>query len=138
MAPPSGGFAALRSAATHPGIYAGPIDLFCVFASDAELPGLARKVLDEKLVDRKAIKRLVKDWQGRLSAGVVAGASTLENHTGLNRLRKKVCVSFRAKRGISPGFLIEERFLASLGMIRRWVFENETEMGVGEWHRERF
>jgi hypothetical protein len=34
--------------------------------------------------------------------------------------------------------LIEERFLASLGMIRRWVFENETEMGVGEWHRERF
>lgn len=33
------------------------------FASDAELPGLARKVLDEKLVDRKAIKRLIKDWQ---------------------------------------------------------------------------
>jgi hypothetical protein len=33
------------------------------FASDAELPALARKVLDEKLVDRKAIKRLVKDWQ---------------------------------------------------------------------------
>jgi hypothetical protein len=33
------------------------------FASDVELPGLARKVLDEKLNDRKAIKRLVKDWQ---------------------------------------------------------------------------
>ena len=33
------------------------------FASDAELPALARKVLDEKLDDRKAIKRLVKDWQ---------------------------------------------------------------------------
>jgi hypothetical protein len=33
------------------------------FASDAELPSLARKVLDEKLTDRKAIKRLVKDWQ---------------------------------------------------------------------------
>jgi hypothetical protein len=33
------------------------------FASDAELPALARKVLDEKLVDRKAIKRLIKDWQ---------------------------------------------------------------------------
>jgi len=33
------------------------------FAGDAELPGLARKVLDEKLNDRKAIKRLVKDWQ---------------------------------------------------------------------------
>jgi hypothetical protein len=33
------------------------------FASDSELPGLARKVLDEKLNDRKTIKRLVKDWQ---------------------------------------------------------------------------
>ena len=33
------------------------------FASDAELPGLAQKVLDEKMNDRKAIKRLVKDWQ---------------------------------------------------------------------------
>ena len=33
------------------------------FASDAELPALARKVHDEKLNDRKAIKRLVKDWQ---------------------------------------------------------------------------
>lgn len=34
------------------------------FASDAELPALARKVLDEKLENRKAIKQLVKDWQG--------------------------------------------------------------------------
>jgi hypothetical protein len=34
------------------------------FASDAELPALARKVLDEKLNDRKAIKQLVKNWQG--------------------------------------------------------------------------
>jgi Family of unknown function (DUF6526) len=33
------------------------------FASDAELPGLARKVLDEKLSDRKAIKKLIRDWQ---------------------------------------------------------------------------
>jgi hypothetical protein len=33
------------------------------FASDAELPGLARKVLDDKMNDRKAIKQLVKDWQ---------------------------------------------------------------------------
>jgi hypothetical protein len=33
------------------------------FASDAELPALARKVLDEKMDDRKAIKRLIKDWQ---------------------------------------------------------------------------
>jgi len=34
------------------------------FASDAELPGLARKVLDEKLIDRKAIKQLIGNWQG--------------------------------------------------------------------------
>jgi len=34
------------------------------FAGDAELPVLARKVLDDKLTDRKAIKQLVKNWQG--------------------------------------------------------------------------
>lgn len=33
------------------------------FASDAELPALARKVLDEKIADRKPIKLLVKDWK---------------------------------------------------------------------------
>src|SRR6202166_421760 len=33
------------------------------FASDAELPALARKVLDEKMDDRKAIKQLVKNWR---------------------------------------------------------------------------
>ncbi len=33
------------------------------FASDAELPELARRVLDEKLVQRKAIKQLVKNWR---------------------------------------------------------------------------
>jgi uncharacterized membrane protein YciS (DUF1049 family) len=33
------------------------------FASDAELPALARKVLDEKLNQRKAIKQLVKNWK---------------------------------------------------------------------------
>jgi hypothetical protein len=33
------------------------------FASDAELRELARKVLDEKLTDRKAIKKLIRDWQ---------------------------------------------------------------------------
>jgi hypothetical protein len=33
------------------------------FASDAELPALARKVLDEKIADRKPIKRLITDWQ---------------------------------------------------------------------------
>jgi Family of unknown function (DUF6526) len=34
------------------------------FASDAELPELARKVLNEKLTDQKAIKMMVRDWQG--------------------------------------------------------------------------
>jgi len=33
------------------------------FASDAELPALGRRVLDEKLEKRKAIKQLVKDWK---------------------------------------------------------------------------
>ena len=33
------------------------------FASDAELPELARRVLDEKLRDRKAIKQLIKNWK---------------------------------------------------------------------------
>jgi len=33
------------------------------FASDAELPALARKVLDEKLSNRKAIKGLVTHWR---------------------------------------------------------------------------
>jgi uncharacterized protein DUF6526 len=33
------------------------------FASDAELPSLARKVLDEKMTERKAIKQMVKSWK---------------------------------------------------------------------------
>jgi hypothetical protein len=33
------------------------------FASDEELPELARKVLAEKLGDRTAIKKMVRDWQ---------------------------------------------------------------------------
>jgi len=33
------------------------------FASDDELPLLARKVLDEKLTERKVIKQLVKNWK---------------------------------------------------------------------------
>jgi hypothetical protein len=33
------------------------------FASDAELPELARRVLNEKLTDRKVIKKLVKNWK---------------------------------------------------------------------------
>jgi hypothetical protein len=33
------------------------------FAGDAELPDLARKVLQDKVTNRKAIKQLVRDWQ---------------------------------------------------------------------------
>ena len=33
------------------------------FAGDAELPGLARRVLDERLQNRKAIKQLVQNWE---------------------------------------------------------------------------
>ena len=33
------------------------------FAGDAELPALARRVLNDKLTDRKAIKQLVQNWR---------------------------------------------------------------------------
>ena len=33
------------------------------FASDAELPGLVRRVLDGELTDRKEIKQAVEDWR---------------------------------------------------------------------------
>jgi Family of unknown function (DUF6526) len=33
------------------------------FASDAELSGLARKVLDSKLNNRKAIKQMIQNWR---------------------------------------------------------------------------
>ncbi len=33
------------------------------FASDEELPGLLRKVLDERIADRKAIKGMVTNWK---------------------------------------------------------------------------
>jgi len=33
------------------------------FASDVELPVLTRRVLDEHLDDRKAIKQLIQSWQ---------------------------------------------------------------------------
>jgi hypothetical protein len=33
------------------------------FASDAELPELAARVLRDNIQQRKAIKRMVKDWQ---------------------------------------------------------------------------
>jgi hypothetical protein len=34
------------------------------FASDAELPALARKVVDGKVNDRKTIKQMVQNWRG--------------------------------------------------------------------------
>jgi Family of unknown function (DUF6526) len=33
------------------------------FAGDRELPALARRILDERLQDKKAIKRLIQEWQ---------------------------------------------------------------------------
>jgi hypothetical protein len=33
------------------------------FASDEELPGLARKVLTDKVSDGKTIKQMVKNWR---------------------------------------------------------------------------
>jgi Family of unknown function (DUF6526) len=33
------------------------------FASDTELPALARKVLAEKMKERKAIKRMIQNWR---------------------------------------------------------------------------
>jgi hypothetical protein len=33
------------------------------FASDGELPGLARQVLDGKIQDQKAIKKMVREWR---------------------------------------------------------------------------
>ena len=33
------------------------------FASDAELPALAKRVLDEPITDQKVIKGLIKEWE---------------------------------------------------------------------------
>ena len=33
------------------------------FASDEELPALMHKVLNEKMLERKAIKQLIKNWR---------------------------------------------------------------------------
>jgi hypothetical protein len=33
------------------------------FASDAELPSLAQRVLDENIQDKEAIKKLIKEWR---------------------------------------------------------------------------
>ena len=44
------------------------VDQLCSlrFASDGELPELTRVVLAEKLSDRKAIKKMIRDWQADL------------------------------------------------------------------------
>jgi Family of unknown function (DUF6526) len=34
------------------------------FASDGELPDLCRQVVDEKIMDRKRIKQMIKVWKG--------------------------------------------------------------------------
>jgi hypothetical protein len=49
----------------HPRIGEFTIDQLVAlrFASNAELPELARKVLDEKVNDRKAIKQMIKTWR---------------------------------------------------------------------------
>ncbi|HMD08679.1 MAG TPA: DUF6526 family protein [Candidatus Acidoferrum sp.] len=49
----------------HPRIGEFTIDQLVAlrFASNAELPELARKVLEEKLNDRKAIKQMIKTWR---------------------------------------------------------------------------
>ena len=60
----------LRLRALLPADLQGRIEEFSVkqlvamrFAGDGELPALARKVLDERLEDQKAIKRLVQNWR---------------------------------------------------------------------------
>jgi len=49
----------------HPRIGEFTIDQLVAlrFANNTELPELARKVLDENIVDRKAIKQLIKTWR---------------------------------------------------------------------------
>lgn len=60
----------LRLRDVLPGDLAGRIDEFTVkqlvalrFASDAEMPALAARVLDDRIVDQKTIKKMVRDWQ---------------------------------------------------------------------------
>jgi hypothetical protein len=60
----------LRLARLLPDDLRGRVEEFTVaqlvalrFASDAELPGLARRVLQEGMGDRDSIKRAIKDWR---------------------------------------------------------------------------
>ena len=50
-------------AMAQPGGAAEPGARLPAFASDAELPELARTVLTEKIGDRTAIKKMVRNWQ---------------------------------------------------------------------------
>lgn len=58
-------FERVLPAEMHPRIGEFTIDQLVAlrFASNAELPELARKVLDEKILERKAIKKLIKTWR---------------------------------------------------------------------------
>jgi uncharacterized protein (DUF305 family) len=53
----------------HPRIGEFTIDQLVAlrFASNAELPELARRVLQEQVKDRKAIKRMIKTWRPDLA-----------------------------------------------------------------------
>ena len=60
----------LRMKELLPADLAGRIPEFSVsqlvslrFAGDRELPELARKVLQDKITDRKTIKKMIRDWQ---------------------------------------------------------------------------
>jgi len=55
----------LLPAELHPRIHEFTVDQLVAlrFASDAELPALAAKVLDEGIKERKAIKQMVTDWR---------------------------------------------------------------------------
>ena len=60
----------MRMRALFPPDLQPSIDTFTVkqlvalrFAGDAELPALARKVLDDNIVDQKAIKKMVTEWR---------------------------------------------------------------------------
>lgn len=61
----------LRMRELLPAELAGRFDEFTVkqlvalrFASDAELPALAARVLNDRIEDQKAIKQMVRDWRG--------------------------------------------------------------------------
>ena len=51
-----------QARAQDPGVFARQL-VALRFASDAELPALARRVLDEKITDQKEIKKLIREWR---------------------------------------------------------------------------